>query len=454
MSQSSSKSDPDPLHQQRSELRRLLSSTVDHTADRDVSYTQIETLLSSHPELIEDYASYVANEVLIDQSNGLSIFDGDEEHTPAVPRAREDVPVVHEPQRKAVGAQVNGQARSAFRSVWWAVAASLAIVLLGSTAWWSRPPHAAVIATVDARLSGGGQPRVGSDLGSDWIDLERGTIRLALREGVMASLAGPARFRAVADNQAELGSGSATFLVPPSGHGFVLTTEAARVVDLGTGFRTVVDPSAGLSVHVSRGVVRLEPKAASERLLKAGQSAWVRNDGTVDGKASIREPRVAGQFRYVTEHPESLGLRRYVHDDDAIVFLESHAIRLPYDLRLDADEIGQHDEFAGRGGLLPEGTLIDSYLIHCSPEQGRRLISGSVSFSGQIVGILCNSDRLNATNELLGNPWSLSCTHPERGVESVPDPNSDVLTISHDRRTFSADFRTISIDQVRVLVAR
>ena len=444
-----SESDTEPRSQPNAELRRLLSSALDDSGDRAQLHAEIETLLSSSPELVHDYASYIANEVLIEQSNGLSIFEGDDSLRPSLPRSAAEQSV---PSRATVA--IKRGIHTKFTGLWWAVAASLVIAFLGGTAWWSRTPYASVIATADARLSGGGKPRVGSDLGRDWIDLESGSISVALRGGVMASIEAPARFRAGADKEAKLKHGSATFLVPPSGHGFVLNTDVGRIVDLGTGFRTVADPIQGLSVHVTRGVVRLEPAAASERLLKAGQSAWVRNDGTIDGKASIKEPRVQGQFRYATEHPESLGLRRYIHDDTATVFLETHAVRLPYDLRLDADGIGRHDEFAGRGGLLPAGTLVDCYLIHSAPEQSRHLVSGSVRFDGTIVGILCNDDRLNATNDLLGAHWSLACSHPERGVESVPDPNSDVLMISRDRRTFSAEFRTMSIDQVRVLVVR
>jgi hypothetical protein len=79
-------------------------------------------------------------------------------------------------------------------------------------------------------------------------------------------------------------------------------------------------------------------------------------------------------------------------------------------------------------------------------------VEGTISFPGEILGIIASSDKLNSTNDLFSSPWSLRCQHPERGFEDAPDQNSDELSISPDRQTLSVKMRTQSIDQLRILV--
>jgi hypothetical protein len=95
---------------------------------------------------------------------------------------------------------------------------------------------------------------------------------------------------------------------------------------------------------------------------------------------------------------------------------------------------------------------VDCYLLHSAPNLDRHAVKGSITFTGEVVGILATSDRLNATNGLFGTPWSLQCHHPERGLEDTPNKNADSIRISPDRRTIAVNFQTESIDQVRILV--
>ncbi len=103
---------------------------------------------------------------------------------------------------------------------------------------------------------------------------------------------------------------------------------------------------------------------------------------------------------------------------------------------------------------LPAGSVVDCYLVHFAPEGlERQQLSGTIRFPGKILGVITSSDRLNATNHMLGAEWTLQCFHGQRGVESTPDINADVVTLSPDGHTLSVIFRTEdAIDQLRVLV--
>lgn len=434
----------------RKQLRKLLSAACDGELG-EASCLEIERLLTEHPELAADYAEYVATESLIEHSCGLSVYDADGRETVGSPRDHlaDTASVASTPTRRPLARTE----RSRMNPLW-AVAALALFTTAGAIAWWSRPAVATVVAANDARLSDGAELSLGQGLGVDWVDLKRGSIRLALRDGAMASIEAPARFRVRADNAAELGSGAIRMHVPESAHGFRLVSEAATIVDLGTGFRAVADGAGRLSAHVTEGSVRVEPTLGESVALTAGQIASTTDGGgfRVAGRARTA-PRTNGQLEFLAEHPKSLGYDAFVHDGFAYAFLESHAVRLPYDLRLDIAETGRHRKLSGGARSLPAGTVVDCYLLHCAPKSPRHEVNGSIRFGGEVLGVLCRDDRLNATNELLGAGWTLLCQHPERGAESAPDPNSDEITISADRRRLSASFRTMSIDQVRVLVA-
>lgn len=436
----------------RNQLRQLLSAGQDGELSAS-DQEKISQLLEQDLALVQDYVDFVANESLIEQSCGLSFRD-DNDNAPHLPIAAAE----------RAGDSNFGVAEVSGGSTWfhrlishpvWALAAVLLVAVTIGLGWLTKSPTSTVIVASDAQLADGQELRAGRSLGDRWINLQRGSIRIAFQDGAMASIESPARFRVLDGNSAELAHGAVTCHVPDSAHGFVVASHSNRIVDLGTGFRAVAATDGSLSVHVTQGVVRIDPSTGESLRLPAGQLAEVTSDGQATiVSESLQQPIVAGQFRFREEHPKTLGYDDFVHDDVAYVFLESHAVRTPHDLRLDLAEAGSHTSFLGSPRIIPEGTMVDCYLIHCAPQRKRHEVKGSVTFPGEILGLLTNDDRLNATNELLGAQWTLACQHPERGIESLPDVNSDRLKISRDRRTLSGYFRTMSIDQVRVLVAR
>lgn len=436
-------SNRDEIASEQDRLRQLLSDCCDNGWD-SVRAGEIEKLLTQTPELVEDYTNYLVNESLVEQACGLTVFDVEGRGAGNVAA---EVGLGGKPIRVPWAMRI-------VRHPSWAVAALVLATVTLSLAIWAKQPLATVIAAIDARLANGSEVRLGEDMGEAWIDLEHGSVHLALREGAMVAIQAPARFRAVDGNVAELRRGAISVHVPASAHGFTVLNRVARIIDLGTGYRAVADLDGTLSVHVTQGSVRVDPVQGEAISLEAGGIVAVPNGSgprTID--ATRQRPRFGGQFRFSDEHPESLGYGAFVNNGVAHAFLESHAVRLQDDLRVDLFDAGRHRDFQPQRKAIGAGTVIDCYLIHCAPQQRRHEVKGSIRFTNKIVGVLCNDDRLNATNEVLGTGWTLACQHAERGVESAPDPNSDTITISADRRRLTAHFRTMSIDQLRVLVA-
>ncbi len=336
----------------------------------------------------------------------------------------------------------------------WVPYAVSAIVLLGVGFWLVNRPGASVVATIEAQWSDGKSREAGAPVGREWLELAEGEVRLAFRDGAMVTLHGPAKFRAASASRGALDYGVLSAHVPQAATGFTVETPRANVVDLGTGFRLSVAERGDLQLHVTEGKVRLDQRQgpAESLSLDAGQVATVDPQGRVTVEDA---PSVAGSpsVRFLSQHAPSLGYKAFVHDDQLFVFLESHRLRLSREVRLNLTQPGRHDQLTGRQGHAAAGELVSSYLVHCSPQRRRHIVEGTIKFPGKIIGVICDSDSLNATNSLLGAGWSLQCQHAERGLESSPDMNSDVVTISPDRRTLSLRLRTESIDQVRVLVS-
>ncbi len=334
--------------------------------------------------------------------------------------------------------------------------ALVGLALLGLAGWgltWLSSPAS----LVDARdvVWGRQACEVGDPLGRDWLELESGTIQVAFRSGALVAIHGPARFRAERANRGRLAFGSMGAHVPDKAHGFTMHAPGIVVTDLGTGFQLTVGRSGGSEVHVTSGRVRvrqLEDGASFE--LAAGMIAERSTTGELRTiTTQDTAPVTSKSVTFLGEHVPSLGLGSYNHDDRAFLFLEAHQVVLPYDVAVNLQGPGKYQRFDRRQATLPAGARVSCYLLHCAPQRQRHVVSGELTFSQPILGVICVSDRLNATNDCLGASWSLQCQHPQRGLESIPDTNADTVTIGSNRRSVSFRLQTEgAIDQMRILV--
>ena len=462
-------------------LQELLSLRCDGLMDQQ-SEDELIALMKSRPELIRDYCSFVATESVLrdpDTQRRLQEVGGEGEKATG-PRKTPPRQKTKMPSRERAS-QPKGGLRSEHPPVarnrsnptrrahlyshaldWGgkhgiaisALAASLVVCLLG---WYFFAPLPATIVAVEEPVWADGKLRdVGAKLGDEWLELESGSVQLAFRSGAKTTVRGPARFQAATGMLGKLQHGYISVWTPEEAKGFQWNTPTARVIDVGTAFQLSSPAGGDTTVHVTRGAVRLEATESDAAVVLSAGQVGRSEDATkpVLLDESGLDVKTSGGIVFHAEHPTRIGKSMFDHDDQICLFLERQAVVLPYDVRVDFHQPGEYASWQDRPAVLPAGTVVDSYLAHFSPRSRRKIISGSVKFPGKILGVVSDGDRLSAGTAVLGPGWTLQCLHPERGLESALNYNSDVVAISPDRRTLSLRLRTESIDQVRILVAR
>jgi ferric-dicitrate binding protein FerR (iron transport regulator) len=153
-------------------------------------------------------------------------------------------------------------------------AAAVFLAMLVPTAWWWTSPRPIAIVT---RVTGvgpdeeGWQP--GSALAAGPVSLPSGLAEIAFSGGTRVLVEGPADLEIHGPQHLRLGSGRAVVNVPQGDIGFVVETDRARVLDLGTEFGISADEEATVQVFI--GAVSAEWKvegAGPARRLKAGEA--------------------------------------------------------------------------------------------------------------------------------------------------------------------------------------
>lgn len=463
------------------QLRKLLSQASDHGLD-EAAREQIESWLTDNQSACDDYVDYVTLEALLDQRFARVQLSPELLSDPSSAADNYADPQLLDQLRQLSPDQSDKRVRSTTNNprnfthktllnrVWKeyprspALLAAAAAIMLLAGIWMTRSDSlATVVAVNDVSWGESHNLAIGDALADDWIELEAGTVQLAFRNTAMVALTGPARFQVLSESMGQLEHGHLVANVPAAAIGFRVQSPDLTVVDLGTGFELNVDaPHAGGSgtsrVHVVEGRVQLEPNSTESTVeLVAGQRANYMRNATAGQKLQVLDakkvdPRTKGSLSFNAEHPVSLGYKAYLNDATVHVFLERSYFDLPHEVRVNHTRPGKYHSLEVPRSVIPAGTCVHSYLLHFSPESRRKKVQGSVTFPGKILGVIGDTDMLNATNDVLGAAWTLRCQHPERGIESTPDPNYDIVTISSTRRTLSVNLQTESIDQLRVLV--
>ena len=126
--------------------------------------------------------------------------------------------------------------------------------------------------------------------------IQQGQVQLEFLGGAKLLLAGPAELHILSPKSATLVSGQAATRVQAWGHGFVLNTPEAVMVDLGTEFAVGVDEELGSAVQVVDGEVEVSvlgedgSTLTSERLEEAGALRIRPGATTLEPDASPRPP--------------------------------------------------------------------------------------------------------------------------------------------------------------------
>jgi len=455
-------------------MLRLATKLIDGLAGEQ-ELAALSDLLKQNPELHDDFVQLMQCEAALDEIHSrdqLSLELGSDDakrlrpgdaiagmrvlnETSTAKRVQQDK---HDLGNKFFSAvrswQLSKVPKSLTPTFAWAMAATVLLSICGYLLWPSN--YAALVATENVDWADGKHYEIGDQIGSDWISLKSGVVQLAYNSSAAMTIAGPARFRATGNRGCELQLGSALAYVPPAAIGFTVVTPEMLVIDRGTSFRIEVSETRDTSLQVLEGTVEAKSSSASKtHLLVAGEVATAcadqQQDLCLDSEQQLY-PNTSSRIAFRAKHVPSLGHHGFKGNNRCYVFLERYGLALPHDLAVNLTDSGKHSEFDVVAGELRAGTRVDCFLVHSSPLAKRHLVEGTITFHGEILGVIGSSDKLNATNTLFGSPWLLQCQHPERGLESTPNRNSDRVEISQDRRTLRLAVKTESIDQMRVLV--
>lgn len=341
----------------------------------------------------------------------------------------------------------------------WAAAAVLAL-LLGWGGWLLR--EGKPVATV-RQTNASNSLRVGDSLASGKVvQLDTGRIKVQFDSGALLAVIAPASFEVLGTNSARLNYGRATVRVPGTIKGFVLETQADRVVDLGTAFGVEVDPSGTTSLSVFEGEVQL----SADRNLSAGQSVelvdarsapkvipYSESSFAETWQISFGIEALVGNVRLAS--PSERTVPGNVADSDSLLlFPERESVPLAQGYRVDAIDPGVHQRpFRKRDVQLRRDIRADSFLLQYNPARTNGALrnqrfAGEIRFDRPVVALVLQKDLLDASDSVLGLPQTVFDNVFRRGLNA-----QDKVTLSEDRRTLLVDLDVSNgVDQLRVLL--
>ena len=232
------------------------------------------------------------------------------------------------------------------------VAMSAAIVMLAAGVFFLWPERpiltsgdadriAVVTQSVGAYREQGMAIQPGESIKAGHLTLERGIVRLDFANGATIAVEGPAKIEVVDEMRVVLLRGVVTATIPESAVGFVVDTDTAHIVDLGTAFGVSVGDDGTTDVCVFDGEVTVTGKArpsSQPALVREGEAvrasessptvdsadyevtafenAWPVNSGVLQTTGSIRFVSPGPDF-----HPGN-----YEDNEHIVVFPECHAV--------------------------------------------------------------------------------------------------------------------------------
>jgi hypothetical protein len=383
---------------------------------------------------------------------------------------------------------------SAFKFKWPAVAAiasmAAAILFLVSGNAYLRSlnspivqpvdtPHVAVVThSVGAYDSDDVAIRSGQQVMPGQLNLDRGLVLLDFVSGARVAIEGPAKIEVVDEMRLVLLRGVVTATIPESAIGFVVDTETAHVVDLGTAFGVSVGDDGTTDVCVFEGEVSVSRKGST-----AGQSALVRQGQavraseqslTIDSTDYEVTPfegvwpvssgvlQTTGSIRFVSPGPD-FHPGNYQDNEHIVVYPERSGVIPKETIRVDMVDPGQYARSRYRGKrTLTAGIRVTSYLLQFDAfpteqfSNKKRRVRGQITFAKPIVGVITETRLLRESEAVFGNP---DVDYPTpRAVEPRPEgdqrPGFDSVILAADQRTLILDLNVApqKLDQLRVLV--
>jgi len=322
------------------------------------------------------------------------------------------------------------------------------------------PPPLGTIASLSTELQSDRKLELGQIVRwGQTIQISQGVVSLQLAD-VMIDLVGPVSVKLERQGEVYLNDGTVVARVEPAGKGFTVRTQDAEVVDLGTEFLVHRDAREGTHVSVRQGEAHaklLDWRGASTKVIELTASRTAElNRATEVVKETAYDVdrflpvdrtrkgirRLTGTLRTLMDVPASLESDQLTTPNHILIIPER---QVHLDAPLTVNTIS--------GPLtIPAGTTVSSYLIHYDPTDAVSFAPrGSVTFFGQIAGIIGTSAPLAQTDPLFGN----SNVQFEQQEFRQLELDEDELQFSEDRKTVSFYFGVSPprfIDEARILV--
>lgn len=184
--------------------------------------------------------------------------------------------------------------------------------------------------------------------------------------------------------------------------------------------------------------------------------------GAEIGRAAIIG--TTGAVVMVATPPADVSSNNWESNTQIRAFNELQGLTLPVDTAVDISVPGTSPSAVDSNlspATLAAGTVVNCYALHFDVVGTRATdnaleLTGSVTFSDPVLGLIALASSLNATNAELGLAGVTYSDGTDHGLELNPagGGTSDVVTLSADRRTVSVDLRDASFaDDLRIVTA-
>lgn len=312
---------------------------------------------------------------------------------------------------------------------------------------------ASIAQIIGADWDDAGELRIGDRLSAQTIQLRSGFLRLAFDDGVEVTLQGPAEYQLLAVGKTKLTSGLLTATVPPGAEGFTVDTPSAEVVDLGTAFGIDLLEDGVSRISVFEGEVEVAlPDSIEKRLLREGDAVRVEGGKTFEAvdfdpesfkkiwPVSSGIERSTEAFRFVPPWPPQ---QRFVRSDaDIFIAPEGHVATLLSSLRVNISSSGTYTrEEDLTVSELAVGQRVRSFTLFYHPEKAGprhspKEVTGSITFDSPVLGLIVLHEELQLSARRFSREGPRNINESQQ-LELTGDDDSDVITISEDRRTIT-----------------
>jgi hypothetical protein len=307
------------------------------------------------------------------------------------------------------------------------------------------------------------------------LTLTAGFAEITTHRGAVAILQAPATIELLDNNNAlRLHAGKLVGICETeSSKGFLVRTEYADIVDLGTRFGVAVASDQSARVEVFEGAVRPMPRTGFKgrpgfepRELLAGEAFAVDSFGSAIAVTPFSEPvfaslreavasfearhrgitAISGQLKWSDQSPQAIDRIKVPGAPHAWVRAElwDHPLNTP--IRLGIHQTGTDNTFNFKDAPPIEvepGTVIRSYLITFKSDdtQNASVVNGQASFDGEVLGVIAFGDQWNTFRRSMRGEeqpiFTFGTDDMYVALRGDDLPAGDAITISPDRKTIS-----------------